>query len=78
MKKLQSHCIRVKLDARSEKINFKIREAQIAKIPYMLVIGDKEMESGCVSVRHRKDGDLGTFVFENFLQKINLEIENKI
>lgn len=52
--------IRVELDDRNEKIGFKIREAQVAKVPYMLVIGDREAETGEVSVRHRERGDLGT------------------
>jgi threonyl-tRNA synthetase len=52
--------IRVELDGRNEKIGFKIREAQVAKVPYMLVIGDREAEAGLVAVRHREQGDLGT------------------
>ena len=51
--------MRVEIDERSEKIGYKIREAQLQKIPYMLIIGDKEAESGTVSVRRRGEGDLG-------------------
>ena len=76
--KLAQSGIRVKIDSRSEKINFKIREAQIQKIPYMLVAGDKEAESGLVSVRHRKAGDLGSMNIESFIEKIKEDIGNKI
>lgn len=63
---------------RSEKIGYKIREAQLQKIPYMLVVGDKEMEAGTVSVRDRKEGDKGIIKFEDFLPQIQDEIKNKI
>lgn len=76
--KLAQHGIRVKVDGRSEKVNFKIREAQVQKIPYMLVAGDKEAESGQVSVRHRKAGDLGVMDIESFIEKIKEDIKNKI
>jgi len=62
--------IRAKTDLRNEKINLKIRRAQLEKVPFMLVIGDKEVESGMVSVRNRFDGDMGTFSFEKFLELI--------
>ena len=62
---------------RNEKIGFKIREAQIQKIPYMLVLGDKEVEQDLVAVRSRKDGDLGTMSLEDFLKKITEEVETK-
>jgi threonyl-tRNA synthetase len=58
-------------------MGYKIREAQIDKVPYMLVIGDKEAEQGVVSVRHRKDGDLGTMTLEAFLGKALTEIATK-
>ena len=68
--------VRVKLDDRNEKIGYKIREAQLEKVPYMLVIGEKEVETGCVAVRSRKDGDLGAIKKEEFIYKIKEEIEN--
>ena len=53
---------RVETDLRNEKIGYKIREAQLEKVPYMLVIGDKEVQAGSVGVRSRKDGDIGVFL----------------
>jgi threonyl-tRNA synthetase len=58
------------VDDRSEKLGYKIREAQVQKIPYMLVVGDKETESGKVSVRHRQAGDLGPMDVEAIAEKI--------
>jgi threonyl-tRNA synthetase len=75
--KLQSDGIRTELDKRSEKIGFKIREAQLKKIPYMLIIGDKETETSSVSVRSRKDGDIGTFTFNELSEKLKNEIKTK-
>ena len=69
--------LRSELDARSEKIGYKIREAQLQKIPYMLVIGEKEAQSGQVSVRGRKDGDLGSMSLETFIGKLSAEIASK-
>lgn len=69
--------LRIDLDNRNEKIGYKIREAQLEKIPYMLVIGEKEKEAGLVSVRSRKEGDLGAMTLEVFLTKINQEISDK-
>lgn len=69
--------VRVETDYRSEKIGYKIREAQLQKIPYMLVIGDKEAEAGLVSVRTRSGGDEGTMTAEEFLEKISKEIESR-
>lgn len=66
--------IRVELDARNEKIGYKIREAQMQKIPYMLVIGEKEMEDGTLSVRKRGVGDEGAHTVADFLKKIDAEI----
>ncbi|MBP7073200.1 MAG: threonine--tRNA ligase [Clostridia bacterium] len=76
-KQLEDLDIRAEADLRSEKVGYKIREAQLQKIPYMLVVGDKEMESGSVSVRDRKEGDVGVMKFEDFLSKIQDEIKNK-
>ena len=77
-KKLQAELdekgFRVEVDERNEKIGYKIREAQMQKIPYMLVIGDKEIESGSVGVRSRKDGDLGAMKKEDFVAKLDEEV----
>lgn len=69
--------IRVESDYRSEKIGYKIREAQLQKIPYMLVLGDKEKEAGIVAVRTRTGGDEGTMTLDDFMKNINNEISNK-
>ena len=68
--------IRVELDDRQEKIGYKIREAQLQKVPYMLVVGDKEKEANAVGVRSRKDGDVGAQDLKDFISKIKEEIEN--
>ena len=73
---LQKARIRVEIDDRQEKIGYKIREAQLQKIPYMLVVGDKEKEANAVGVRSRKDGDLGAKGLKEFIDSIKLEIEN--
>lgn len=75
-KKFESQGIRVELDDRNEKIGYKIREAQLEKVPYMLVIGDKEIENNAVGVRSRKDGDIGAMPVEEFIEKIEKEIKN--
>lgn len=75
--KLQREGIRVEFDDRNEKVGYKIREAQLQKIPYMLVIGDKEKEANAVTVRTRKEADLGQMSVEEFVTKIKEEIENK-
>ncbi len=77
LEKLQSAGFRATCDTRSEKIGYKIREAQLQKIPYMLVIGDKEVESGTVAVRSRKDGDLGTMELDAFIAKAAGEVATK-
>ena len=77
MKKLEDEEIRVELDDRQEKTGYKIREAQIQKIPYMLVVGDKEVESNTLSVRSRDDGDMGKFDVEDFITKIKKEISEE-
>ncbi|GHV46889.1 threonine--tRNA ligase [Clostridia bacterium] len=74
---LQNAGIRAEVDTRSEKIGFKIREAQLEKTPYMLIIGDNEQESGKVSVRHRKDGDIGTLTAEELIEKLRAEIDSR-
>ena len=77
-KKLDEARIRVELDTRSEKIGYKIREAQQAKIPYMLVVGQKEEEDGTVAVRSRAAGDEGTKSLDAFIADIQKEIETKV
>ena len=74
--KLLDENVRVELDSRPEKMGYKIREAQVQKIPYMLVIGDKEIEAGAVGVRNRKAGDLGQIPVDEFISKIKDEIKN--
>ena len=73
--KLEDVGIRVELDDRNEKIGYKIREAQLQKIPYMLVLGDKEKEAGTVGVRSRKDGDIGAMALDEFIAKVVEEID---
>ena len=75
--KLQSQNIRTEYDDRKEKIGFKIREAQLQKVPYMLIIGDKEAAEGTCSVRSRKDGDIGVMTVDDFIAKISAEIAEK-
>jgi len=70
--------IRIEVDDRNEKIGYKIREAQLQKIPYMLVVGDKEIEANAVAVRSRKEGNLGQVNKEEFLERMQEEIENKV
>ena len=77
VEKLQAAGIRAAFDSRSEKIGYKIREAQLQKIPYMLVIGDKEVENGTVSVRSRKTGDAGTMELDAFIAKVVDEVVKK-
>lgn len=77
VEKLQNSGILAKQDIRSEKIGYKIREAQINKIPYMLIIGDKDKEANVVSVRSRKDGDVGTSSLDDFIAKIKQEITSR-
>ncbi len=76
--RLQKKGIRASADNRSEKIGYKIREAQLEKVPYMVIIGDKEKENNVVAVRSRSEGDLGTMSFEAFLEKITFEIDNRV
>jgi len=76
-KKLRELSFRVKVDDRSETINYRIREAQQDQIPYMLVIGDKEMSSDSVAVRHRRQGDLGIMPIDQFIDRIKDEVAKK-
>lgn len=74
---LREYDIRVEIDTRNEKIGYKIREAQMQKIPYMLVCGDKELQEGRVSVRKRKEGDIGAMTIEEFKNHLLQEIAKK-
>ena len=74
--KLVESGIRAELDQRQEKIGYKIREAQVEKVPYMLIVGDKEIEANAVAVRARKDGDLGQMSVDSFLNRVQEEIKN--
>ena len=69
--------IRTELDVRNEKIGFKIREAQMMKIPYMFVLGDKEVQDGVIAVRSRSEGSIGTMTYEQILAKMQEEVETK-
>ena len=69
--------VRVEIDERNEKIGYKIREAQLKKIPYMLVLGDKEAETGEVTVRKRSVGDLGAVSLDKFIADITEEIKTR-
>ena len=70
--------IRVQVDDRNEKIGFKIREAELQKIPYMIIVGEKEAKSGQISVRKRKKGDIGQFEVKHFIEQILKEIVEKV
>lgn len=74
---LQAANIRASVDKRNEKIGYKIRQAQLKKIPYMLVVGEREVSSSTVSVRSRKNGDLGSMSLAEFMSTLKEEIENK-
>jgi len=76
-KKLEAQGYRVDVDYRNEKIGKKIREAQIEKIPYMLVVGDRDMENGTVSPRHRAEGDLGAMTFDDFNALLKEVVDTK-
>ena len=73
---LEEEDVRVEVDARQEKVGYKIREAQVQQIPYMLIVGDDEVKAKTVSVRDRREGDLGAVAVDEFKDKIATEIEN--
>lgn len=73
LEKLKKAGIRAEIDERNEKIGYKIREAQLQKLPYMLIVGEKEAQSGKVSIRSRGQGDLGEFTLEEFAEKVKKE-----
>ena len=74
---LQAAGVRVVLDERDEKIGYKIREAQSQKIPYMIIVGDKEAENGTISVRTRSGGDEGAMSVESFIEKLGKEVSTR-
>ena len=74
---LQSKGIRVEVDDRNEKTGYKIREAQLQKIPYMLIVGEKEVEGNTVSIRSREEGDIGVKSVEEFIKEIMEKIDSK-
>ena len=76
VEKLRAEGLRVELDDRQEKIGYKIREAQLSKVPYMLILGEKEVEANAVGVRARKEGDIGAMPINDFISKINEEIKS--
>ena len=76
-KKLEDMGFRVEVDYRNEKIGRKIRDAQMEKIPYMVVVGDRDMENGTVSPRHRADGDLGAMSMDEFSALLKQVVDNK-
>ena len=76
-KTLQNQGLRVNLDLRNEKITYKIREHSMQKLPYLLVVGDKEMASGSVAVRARGGQDLGVMSLDAFVKRIAGDIANK-
>ena len=75
--RLQAAGLRSHLDDRKEKVNLKIREAQLQKVPYMLVVGEREAEAGAVSVRHRKHADMGVKPLEQFVEDVTKLVESK-
>ena len=76
--KLRQIKVRVEVDESNEKIGYKIRKAQLEKVPYMLVVGAKEVEVNAVAVRSRKSGDMGQMQVDEFINKIQDEIKSKI
>lgn len=75
--KLKAEGFRVKIDDRNEKVGYKIREAQLQKIPYMLILGDREAEAGTITIRHREKGDLGSGKLDEFMASLKKEIAEK-
>jgi threonyl-tRNA synthetase len=76
--RLKEEGFRVDIDSRNEKVGYKIREAQVKKIPYMLIVGDREAENGEVAIRHREKGDLGAGKLNDFVAGLKKEIAEKI
>ncbi|MDD3350715.1 MAG: His/Gly/Thr/Pro-type tRNA ligase C-terminal domain-containing protein, partial [Eubacteriales bacterium] len=76
-KKFKEAGLRVEVDGRNEKIGYKIREARNQRDPYILVVGEKEAESGTATVRSNKEGELGEMTIDSIISKLKEEIENK-
>ena len=76
-KQLEAAGLRVEVDDRSEKIGFKIRSAQLEKVPYMVIVGDKDIENNTISIRSRKEGEIGAMKVQDFITAIVEEIEEK-
>ncbi len=70
--------IRAHLDPRNEKLGFKIRDAEVHKVPYMAVIGKREAETGALSLRRRKEGDLGSLTVADVAARLHAEIKTKV
>jgi threonyl-tRNA synthetase len=77
LKKLTDAGFRAEIDERNEKVNLKIREGQLQKIPYMLVVGDREAQAGQVSVRNRKAGDQGALPLDEFVARLSANVSAK-
>ncbi len=77
-KALEAKGMRVEMDDRSEKVGYKIREAQLEKVPYMIILGDKDIENNTISVRARKAGDLGAMTLDEYIARALEEIESKV
>ncbi|MBI2154566.1 MAG: threonine--tRNA ligase, partial [Candidatus Rokubacteria bacterium] len=75
--RLREAGVRVELDDRNEKLNYRIREAQLQKVPYMLIVGARESQDGTVSLRRRTDGDAGVVAVEGFLAALAAEINSR-
>ena len=76
LKALENEGIRVELDDRQEKIGYKIREAQLQKLPYMLILGEKEVEAKAVGVRVRKEGDIGKMSLDDFINRVKEDVKS--
>ncbi|MDH5714542.1 MAG: threonine--tRNA ligase [Candidatus Aminicenantes bacterium] len=74
---LEVHQLRTDINLRNEKVGYKVREAELQKTPYMLIVGEKEQQKGTIAVRSRKEGDLGSFSLESFIDRIKKEIDRK-
>ena len=77
LQRLKSVGIRAELDNRDERMNAKIRDAELKKIPYVLVVGDREIENGAVAVRGKKEGNLGSMGIEEFIRFLQNKLEAK-
>ncbi len=76
--RLKAAGIRAEFDSRNEKVGYKIREAQVQKVPYMVIVGDKEVDNNSLSVRHRSEGDMGSMEIGQFEERVRQEVVNKI